>query len=193
MLTLWGRVTYLCSFDLYHHWLRQWLVLCAALPNSHRILFQHHTRSSLEASQALSWRSICWHQSMWTIEELSSLPRTHFRTRPGSSSELAQIIFWVCPGSHSMLPQDPLPTSKNPSICMLTDLLPSNNMLLWSQKTCKQTKIVKFSHFMFDHKGQLWQDSIQRLLHISTKFFFVIKIHIVLFKTVPGLVDTPRR
>ena len=71
-------------------------------------------------------------QSMWTIEELSSLPRTHFRTRPGSSSELAQIIFWVCPGSHSMLPQDPLPTSKNPSgwiICMLTDLLPSNNML----------------------------------------------------------------
>ena len=66
-------------------------------------------------------------------------------------------------------------------------------MLLWSQKTCKQTKIVKFSHFIFDHKGQLWQDSIQRLLHISTKFFFVIKIHIVLFKTVPGLVDTPLR
>ena len=132
MLTLWGRVTHSCSFDLYHHWFRQWLVLCAALPNSHRILFQHHTRSSSEASQALSWRSICWHQSMWTIEELSSLPRTHFRTRPRSSSELAQIIFWVCPGSHSMLPQDPLPTSKNPSgwiICMLTDLLPSNNML----------------------------------------------------------------
>ena len=66
-------------------------------------------------------------------------------------------------------------------------------MLLWSQKTCKQTKIVKFSHFIFDHKGQLWQDSIQRLLDISTKFFFVIKIHIVLFKTVPGLVDTPLR
>ena len=102
------------------------------LPYSHRILFQHHTRSSFEASQALSWRSICWHQSMWTIEEPSSLPRTHFRTRPGSSSELAQIIFLVCPGSHSMLPQDPLPTSKNPSgwiICMLTDMLPSNNML----------------------------------------------------------------
>ena len=132
MLTLWGRVTHLCSFDLYHHCFRQWLVLCAALPNSYRILFQHRTRSSFEASQALSWRSIGWHQSMWTIEELSSLPRTHFRTRPGSSSKLAQIIFWVCPGSHSMLPQDPLPTSKNPSgwiICMLTDLLPSNNML----------------------------------------------------------------
>ena len=132
MLTLWGRVTHLCSFDWYHHWFRQWPVLCAALPNSHRILFQHHTRSSFENSQAFSWRSICWHQSMWTVEELSSLPRTHFRTRPGSSSELAQIIFWVCPRSHSMLPQDPLPTSKNPSgwiICMLTDLLPSNNML----------------------------------------------------------------
>ena len=56
--------------------------------NSPRILFQSHT--SFEASNAYSWRGICWHQSMWTIGELSSLPRTHFRTRPESSSELAQ-------------------------------------------------------------------------------------------------------
>ena len=66
-------------------------------------------------------------------------------------------------------------------------------MLLWSQKTCSKTKIVKFSRFIFYHKGQLWQDSIRRLLHISTQFFFVIKIHIVYLKTVTGLFDTTLR
>ena len=61
-------------------------------PNSHRILFQHHTRSSFEASQALSWRSICWHQSMWTIEELSSseLAQDPLQSSPRSSSWFAQ-------------------------------------------------------------------------------------------------------
>ena len=66
-------------------------------------------------------------------------------------------------------------------------------MLLRSQKTCSKTEIVKFSRFIFYHKGQLWQDSIPRLLHISTRFFFVIKIHIVYLKTVPGLFDTTLR
>ena len=74
------------------------------------------------------WWAVC----PCVARDVHLMPRTHFRTRPGSSSELAQIIFLVCPGSHSMLPQDPLPTSKNPSgwiICILTDMLPSNNML----------------------------------------------------------------
>ena len=61
-------------------------------------------------------------------------------------------------------------------------------MLLWNQKTCKQTKIVKFSHFIFDHKGQLWQDSIQRLLHISTNFFFLWLKYISFYsKRFPGV------
>ena len=56
-----------------------------------------------------------------------------------------------------------------------------------------ENMIVKFSPFIFYHKGQLWQDSIRRLLHISTQFFFVIEIHIVYLKTVPGYFDTTLR
>ena len=109
MLTLWGRVTHLCSFDLYHHWFRQWLVLCVALPNSHRILFQHHTRSSFEASQALSWRSICWHQSIrkhWRTlllaqDPLPNSPRILFRARPDHLLSLPRVPFNAPTGSSS--------------------------------------------------------------------------------------------
>ena len=77
------------------------------------------------------------------------------------------------------------------------------DLSVWTAKLCfsevrkhlnLNSKILPLHYrFIFYHKGQLWHDSIRRLLHISTQFFFVIEIHIVYLKTVPGLSDTPLR